>query len=521
MRRPERAGRRLMRPPARLFCSALAAALLPGGCLAQEYIRAVRFWSLGDITRVAIETSNPVKYRWERLSHPDRLFFDLLDAVPQVDRKRIRVFPVGDRLLKQIRLAENQPGITRVVLDLNGPVEFSASQLANPSRLMIELRLPGQATAQPPARSMTGGRVFTEPREESRPKAETGPALPAPPKLEAKPPELTIIPVETARAGPPPAASAPPRPSRAEPLKLPAAAETGHAASPERPSTAGPAQPQPASHERAGAPAPIPPQKKTAEPSAELGLAAKTDSRGNRSLIRALGLKIERVVLDPGHGGHDTGTIGPGGLTEKELVLDIAKRLGKLIGERMGSEVIYTRTDDTFVPLETRTEIANDSKADLFLSIHANSSRQRSISGVETFYLNFTTSPQALEVAARENASSSRTIHELQDLVLKIARKEKVEESREFASTIQKALRTALRSSGSKDRGVKKAPFVVLIGARMPSVLVEIAFLSNPREERLLKRSDHRQRIAEALYKGLTQYAASLSHFEVARSKKF
>jgi N-acetylmuramoyl-L-alanine amidase len=229
-----------------------------------------------------------------------------------------------------------------------------------------------------------------------------------------------------------------------------------------------------------------------------------------------LGLKVGRIVLDPGHGGHDTGTIGPGGLKEKDLVLDIALRLGQLITERMGAEVIYTRTDDTFVPLETRTEIANEAKADLFLSIHANSSRLRTAAGPETFYLNFTTDPNALEVAARENAPSTRSIHELQDLVLKIARKEKVQESREFAASIQKALYSGLRSG--KNRGVKKAPFVVLIGAQMPSVLVEVAFLSNPREERLLKQPDYRQRLAEALYRGLFQYASTLSHFQLARS---
>jgi len=226
-------------------------------------------------------------------------------------------------------------------------------------------------------------------------------------------------------------------------------------------------------------------------------------------------------VLDPGHGGHDTGTISSGGLVEKELVLDVAKRLGALISDRLGSQVTYTRTEDAFVPLEARTELANQEKADLFISLHANSSRLRGIAGSETYYLNFTTSASALEVAARENATSEKTIHELQELVQKITLKTKVQESREFAAALQKSLYGSLwkGKTGVKDRGVKKAPFLVLIGASMPSVLVEMDFLTNLRSEKLLKNPDHRQRVAEALFKGVAQYASSLSHFQVAQTK--
>src|SRR6185295_8148869 len=147
---------------------------------------------------------------------------------------------------------------------------------------------------------------------------------------------------------------------------------------------------------------------------------AHAASSGERSLIRALGLKVNRVVIDPGHGGADQGTVGRKGLMEKELVLDVSKRLGKLIEERMGSEVIYTRADDTFIPLQARTDLANQKKADLFLSIHANSSPATSIRGVETYYLNFTTTKDALDVASRENASSEKSIFELRDLIQKI-----------------------------------------------------------------------------------------------------
>jgi N-acetylmuramoyl-L-alanine amidase len=245
---------------------------------------------------------------------------------------------------------------------------------------------------------------------------------------------------------------------------------------------------------------------------------AQPTAAGNRSLTRALGLKIGKIVIDPGHGGHDTGTIGPNGLEEKDLVLDVGKRLGRLLEARLGAEVIYTRQDDTFIPLETRTAIANREQADLFISIHANSSRDAEARGVETYYLNFTSSPEALDVAARENAVSEASIHELQDLVKKIALKEKIDESREFASDVQDSLYggLALNNAGIRNRGVKKAPFIVLIGANMPSILAEISFVSNPTDERKLETSEQRQRIAESLYRGVSRYASGLSGVKVA-----
>ena len=244
---------------------------------------------------------------------------------------------------------------------------------------------------------------------------------------------------------------------------------------------------------------------------------AQPTSDGDRSLIRTLGLKIGKIVIDPGHGGHDTGTIGPHGLLEKELVLDVSKRLGKLLSARLGAQVVYTRRDDTFIPLETRTAIANQEQADLFVSVHANSSHDPDARGVGTYHSNFTSSPEALEVAARENAASDKSIHELQDLVKKIALKEKIEESREFASDVQGALHTglAVKNPGERNRGVKKAPFVVLIGANMPSILAEI-FLSNPTDERRLKTPEYRQRIAESLYRGISRYIDGLGGLKVA-----
>ena len=236
-------------------------------------------------------------------------------------------------------------------------------------------------------------------------------------------------------------------------------------------------------------------------------------------MSRILGLKLGRVVIDPGHGGNDAGTSGPDGLREKDVVLDVAKRLGVLLQERLGSDVVFTRDTDTFVPLSRRTSIANEKKADLFLSIHVNSSPISSVAGVETYYLNFSTSKSSLDTAMRENAGADRGLGELQDLLKKIAQKDKADESHEFASRVQASL-TGLSPKAvraARDRGVKRAPFVVLIGASMPSVLAEVGFISNPQDETQMSRPEYRQRIAEALYKGVASYANSLSHFQVAQ----
>lgn len=451
---------------------ALLAATLPqcyGGRPELLRVTAVRFWSLSEVTRVAVETTGEFQFHSERVHDPERVFFDIFRSRPWINGKRAYSVEVNDKRIKRIRVAETLPGITRIVFDLQGEAECSASVLANPERLMIEVRL-----REPEA-------------------APTSPE--APPPVSAAPPPPAPAP-DAAAAAPPPAAA-------------PQAAET--AAPKPAPAETAAAKPAPAVET---APSPKPAEVPPAKP-------ALPTRDGSNSLVRALGLKVGRVVLDPGHGGHDQGTVGPKGLMEKDLVLDLAKRLGKLIEERMGAEVIYTRTDDTFVPLEGRTAFANENKADLFLSLHANSSKYSRIGGVETFYLNFTGAKDALEVAARENASSQKTIFELQDMLVKITRRDKAEESKEFATRMQEALQSFERryNASAKNRGVKTAPFVVLIGANMPSILAEIGFLSNPKEEALLKRSDHRQKLAEALFQGLSRYAKGLSHFQVAQTK--
>ncbi len=269
-------------------------------------------------------------------------------------------------------------------------------------------------------------------------------------------------------------------------------------------------------------PPPPPPLTVTAPPLTPLpsrgvspGLSAPTvplaNSNGQFSLARQLGLGVSRIVLDPGHGGHDPGVSG-NGISESELVLDVSLRLRKLLENQPGMDVVMTRDSDVFIPLEQRTAIANREGADLFLSIHANASRNLKARGVETYFLNFAANPEAEAVAARENSASGQTMHRLPDIVRAITLNNKIDESRDFADTVQKAMVRTLSTRNGEllDRGVKQAPFVVLIGAGMPSVLAEISFVSNKQEGVLLKASPYRQQIAEALFDAIVKYQKSL-----------
>ncbi len=491
-------------------------------------IRSVRAWSNAGTTRVVVELSRETKWKYGRLSNPERLFVDFAETRPRLGPKRLHVVAVQDGLVDRVRVAQKDPTTTRLVLDLAADAEYELTHLTNPERLVIELRPKG------------AGRGAAE-ISRSEPAQRQ---VPAPAAAERKSPEQPAAAAERKAA----AAEAAPRP-KAEPAKTEMAAESRVAARPPAAETSA-TKPEAApagTDERTGIEtrAPEPGRERAAaKPAASAAAAASASSGGGsaavrgpapeveplrparpardgtRSLTRALGLRIGRVVLDPGHGGHDQGTKGPTGLLEKDLVLDVALRLGALIEERLGGEVVYTRQTDVFVPLEERTAIANEHRADLFLSIHANSSPIKRVSGAEVFYLNFTTSKEALDLAARENAGHGKSIFELRELIQKIALKDKLEESREFAGFVQRELSREWRRLNvtSRDRGVKKAPFVVLIGASMPSILAEIGFLSNPRDEELMKSSEHRDRLAEALYRGVERYAQSLGQSQALRA---
>ena len=232
------------------------------------------------------------------------------------------------------------------------------------------------------------------------------------------------------------------------------------------------------------------------------------------SLRQALGLKIRTVVIDPGHGGHDPGAIGPKGLKEKDINLKIAKELKKIIerdGKSIGIENVYlTRSTDRFIPLEERTAIAKKRNADLFISIHCNASKNRKAMGSESYILSFTNDKRSLEVAARENATTKKRVSDLDDILKKYLLSSKIDESEKFANYVQKSIysNVAPKYSSFKNKGVKKAPFIVLIGADIPSILVETSFISNPTEEKRLKSSKYRAKIAQGIFDGIKLYSS-------------
>lgn len=229
---------------------------------------------------------------------------------------------------------------------------------------------------------------------------------------------------------------------------------------------------------------------------------------GDLSLAQQLGLGIGKIVIDPGHGGKDPGAVGPHRVMEKDVVLDIALKLKKELKKQMNFQVVMTRDHDCFIPLEERTVIANTKKADLFVSIHANASRNRKAHGVETYFLNLATDKEAMELAALENATSTKKISDLQLILSDLMRNSKISESSRLARAVQDSLVKRLKSKYSqvKNLGVKQAPFYVLIGAQMPSILIETSFVSHRMEEKRLNTAAYRQKIAEGIAAGIKKY---------------
>jgi N-acetylmuramoyl-L-alanine amidase len=411
-------------------------------------IRDIKRAPIPDGMRVTIEMDAEAAFRAERLDNPRRVFFDLKGTRP-VPALLDATLRFEDEIVREIRLGRHPQATTRIVFDMAGVDSYSVFTLYSPYRLVIDFKPQAVAETKKPQPATAIQRTAA-----SQPNSGTGvPTLtPAP---------LAVVNVRDEPAPEPPVKPLTPRPVASAAL--------------------------------------IPP----ALPSA--------NSDGKFSLSRQLGLGIARVVIDAGHGGHDPGAQS-NGVSESELTLDVAARLGRLLEKQPGVDVVLTRDSDVYIPLEERTAIANREGADLFLSIHANASRNPKARGVETYFLNFASNPAAEAVAARENASSARAMHSLPDIVRAIALNNKIDESRDFAETVQRSMvrRLSARNSQLKDLGVKQAPFVVLIGAAMPSVLAEISFVTNKQEGQLLKSAAYRQHIAEALLDAVLRYQQSL-----------
>ena len=517
-------------------------------------VTGIRHWSTPTYTRVAIDLGSEVTFEAARVPNPDRIYFDLHGTRLGAELVGKSFDVTDDGYLKKIRAAQAGGDVTRVVLDVSDVSEYSAFLLPNPYRLIVDIH-GGNGALAPKVELAASSTPVDAGAGKKASAAANASGLPAMAVTDGGEAVRPVTPVQT-----PTQAWAS---GRAQPLDNLASGpvKAGHTSSVAAPRTgfstkATETKPvpntvavkapvttmevvavssAPGKVEATSAPTsrPIAAVVKVGRASSEIRAkddrtvakmgrstsaavptkAAEKTADGETSLVRALGLKIGRIVIDAGHGGHDSGTLGVDGIQEKDVVLDVALRLGKLLHERLGAEIIYTRSDDTFIPLETRTAIANKAQADLFLSIHANSSQDVTARGVETYYLNFTSDSNALDVAARENAVGGQSIHQLSDLVKKITLKDKIAESREFASDVEGALFSGLQrgNAGLRNRGVKKAPFVVLIGANMPSILAEISFVTNARDAEQLRMPEYRQRVAESLFTGVAKYEGGLA----------
>jgi len=479
-------------------------------------IRAVRRDILPEVTRITVEMDREVPFYQEQLTGPSRVFFDL-KGTRTVAPLQDAVLRYDADVVREIRFGRHPNNTTRIVLDLQNVARFSVFTLYEPYRIVIDCERattfapPSQiasaekpAAFAPPAQIAAAGKQIAS-TEKPASVATAGRMPPpgplasvpraAPAELQAPAPASAPAPAPVARVAPP-ALLAPvaPRPTLAPEPTAPLAriARIAPAAPPE-----------------------APPQSQVLVLSGK-PLTPTVNSGGKFSVARQLGLGVSRIVIDPGHGGHDPGATAFA-VSEAELVLDVALRLEALL-QQQGTEVVLTRRTNDYLSLDERTNIANRESADLFLSIHANASAVPTARGIETYFLNFALNRQAEAVAARENAASEKTMNSLPGIIKAITMNSKLNESRDFAVLIQRSLVRGLAPSnkGLKDLGIKQAPFMVLIGASMPSVLAEIAFVTNRQEARLLKLPAYRQKIAESLLSGILKYQQALKKIQTA-----
>lgn len=473
-------------------------------------LRAIERAVLDSTVRITLALDRETPFSHEVLDGPPRAFVDLFGATAAepLQDSAIR-YDAG--AVRQVRVGRRS-GAVRVVLDLEGATPVSVFTLYNPYRVVIDAERPAAArrtVATPaPAPVVTPAAVAMPARVPPAPVA-IAPAPVVPVAVEAGP-DVRLVDERDADLSPRPA---PPEVDEFAPVPSPASAAPVAAtpASAPLPAVTMPALRPVAVEAATPPPAPEPvPERSPVTPAGPAPTVPAANTDGSFSLARQLGLGISRIVIDAGHGGHDPGTL-TSGTNEARLVLDVALRLEKLL-VRDGFDVVLTRRTDVFIPLEQRTAIANREGADLFLSIHANASRDPKARGIEVYYLSFASNPEAEAVAARENATSAGGMHNLPSIVRAIALNNKLDESRDLAAMVQQSLTARLSKTnvGMRNRGVKKAPFVVLIGAQMPSILAEIGFITNRQEVALIKTPAYRQKIAESLQAAVVQYQRSL-----------
>ncbi len=422
----------------------------------------VKYWSSDEYTRVAIKTSKPVDYKATLLERvgdkPRRLYIDF--AQSYIPPKFRSLVPIEDGLLKQVRTGQFNPSTVRVVLDIESISDYKIFNMKDPFRVIVDVR--GEKKKPPVAVPQK-----VQPKGASKP------------KIIARPPI-----VEKQKT---------PQVKQKQPLADEKAVITKHEV--EQPEE----EPELIS---------LRDQKKKRPAQVSNGKRGSTPAQDSSfSLAQQLGLGVRHIVIDPGHGGKDPGAMAFG-LKEKNIVLKVAKKLAVTLREKHGFIVQLTRTGDTFLQLEERTAIANTKKADLFVSIHINAHPQPSVHGIETFFLNLATNDEAMRVAARENATTSHNISDMQDILSDLMQNSKIEESSRLAEFVQTSMISGLQNHNYrvKNLGVKQAPFYVLIGAEMPAILAEISFVTNPQEAERLKQDTYLQHLAEQIAVGVVDY---------------
>lgn len=451
-------------------------------------LNGIRFWSNPGYTRIVLDLSRETAYKAillradEHAGGTPRLYVDLQDTVPLGGLSESSI--VNDGMLRQIRTGRPAPHCTRVVLDLLSLYVYKIFTLNDPYRIIIDIN--SDRTAQTAGTALSGGTIAAPPP----PKPVAAQTLAdAPPTLKSEVADhvVTNKPPPSQPVSPPPAVAG---------AALVAVGSAGASAMPKASS--------PAESNKA------PQSPKSGDQIADILASAPAEPA--TKAMPGTPTTVRRIVVDAGHGGKDPGAVGPSGLFEKNVTLAMARLLAEEISKEPGWEAILTRDSDVFLPLEERTAIANKVGADLFLSIHANASPNSAAYGIETYYLNFSKNEKAAAVAARENGTSLQQLGALEQILFDLMAHSKIQESSRLASDIQSSLVDTMgRHYGEvKDLGVKQGPFYVLLGANMPSVLVETAFISNRSEEARLASRKYQKQAVQAIFEGIRSYAGNL-----------
>lgn len=451
---------------AMLLCTFVPALVFAGQ---KAEVKRVRYWSSGEgYTRVVIDLTENPEFRSDLINNPDRVYVDLAGSVLPPDLKRD--LRISDGVVEGIRVAQFDPKTVRVVLDIKKLKKHEIFTLSDPPRVVIDVYGSGRDEIVDKGPILAKDQVTEEQKlaEEKR-LAE-----------EQKLAELQRLAEEKRLA---------------EERIL--------------------AEEKEIAQEKASARAEkLARVEKVVEEKA-LGKKAIAASR-ERNINDLKPSHIRKVVIDAGHGGYDPGAIGSGGVREKDVVLDIAKKVKKALEAKGGYEVYLTRNNDKALSLEERTMVANEKGADLFISIHANAHNSKNVSGLETYFLNYTNEKEALKVAARENKISVRRMQkdrsEKEVILASLQLDNNVHESMNLANLVQKSMVAQLdrRYPRVRDLGVKNALFYVLVGAKMPSALVEVAFITNPTEAKRLKTKAYREHLANGIAKGVEKYFDTL-----------